>query len=564
MFEWEEYFEPHILERGRNYARRGAVQHINKQGDIIEAVVAGSEYYKVKLRYDGHFFSESYCSCPYAAGGSFCKHMAAVLYETDAGNEENHVQEEKTYAFCNEKDGISIVDLISSADRSQLEGMLLELAASDYKVESRIRAGLAGVSGTSDLTEMKNEIDNIFYAYSGRGNYIDYYGAMSFESDLTTYLRNETNRLFDDGEFYTAFELSMYAYVKLGNWDIDDDGEIAMISSCCYEIWQKAAWNCSDLERTLIKEWFLEHSEDGTVIDYMEDVLQNFLRYELASKEELREEIRQLDVLIEESKGSNKCKSIYTSYYGYSIEAVEFRMILMKRLGADEEEIDDFRKKNMCFQSVRKYYIQKAQSEGNIEEEIRLLNESKRLDADSSYLVHSYSVRLIELYHLQNDFSREKAERKLDFLSYHPAGLDEFRCYRDMCSEDEWNKERVELIRSRTDADKRCELLAEEKMLPELYNEIFKQNKKLNLLNKYGFLLAEDYSEPILHEYRDYVSSVAEYARNRSSYDELIRYLKRMQKYIGGKNMVRNLCREWIAKYPTRKVMVQELQKMIL
>ena len=127
----------------------------------------------------------------------------------------------------------------------------------------------------------------------------------------------------------------------------------------------------------------------------------------------------------------------------------------------------------------------------------------------------------------------------------------------------EWNKERVELIRSRTDTDKRCELLAEEKMLPELYNEIFKQNKKLNLLNKYGFLLAEDYSESILHEYHDYVSSVADYARNRSSYDELVRYLKRMQQYIGGKDMVRNLCREWIAKYPTRKVMVQELQKMM-
>ena len=128
----------------------------------------------------------------------------------------------------------------------------------------------------------------------------------------------------------------------------------------------------------------------------------------------------------------------------------------------------------------------------------------------------------------------------------------------------EWNKERVELIRSRTDTDKRCELLAEEKMLPELYNEIFKQNKKLNLLNKYGFLLAEDYSEPILHEYHDYISSVADYARNRSSYDELVRYLKRMQQYIGGRDMVRNLCREWIAKYPTRKVMVQELQKMML
>ena len=61
MLEWEEYFEPHILQRGRNYARNGAVQHIKKQGDTIEAVVAGSEYYKVKLQYDGHVIYESYC-----------------------------------------------------------------------------------------------------------------------------------------------------------------------------------------------------------------------------------------------------------------------------------------------------------------------------------------------------------------------------------------------------------------------------------------------------------------------------------------------------------------------
>ena len=47
------------------------------------------------------------------------------------------------------------------------------------------------------------------------------------------------------------------------------------------------------------------------------------------------------------------------------------------------------------------------------------------------------------------------------------------------------------------------------------------------------------------------------------AYDELIRYMKRMQQYEGGNDMVRELCREWIAMYPTRKVMVQELQTMI-
>ena len=45
MLEWEEYFEPHILERGRSYARRGAVKYISRHEDTIEAIVEGTEYY---------------------------------------------------------------------------------------------------------------------------------------------------------------------------------------------------------------------------------------------------------------------------------------------------------------------------------------------------------------------------------------------------------------------------------------------------------------------------------------------------------------------------------------
>ena len=410
MLEWEEYFEPHILQRGRNYARNGAVQHIKKQGDTIDAVVAGSEHYKVKLQYDGHVVYESNCSCPYAAGGNYCKHMAAVLYEAEETDEELLNTNEEENLFQCESKAISIKELISMADRNALETLLFELSCSDERIESRIRVSLAGVSGTIELKELKNEIDAIFFTYSDRGKFIDYHAAMGFADDLATYLENEIIHLFDNGAYYDAFELLVYAYVKLGNWDIDDDGEISMISNLCYEIWQKAARNCSDPERELMKAWFLEHSEDGTVIDYMQEMLQEFLRYELATKEELEDEIKGLDALIEESKGSNKCKSLFTYYYGYSIEAIEFRIILMKRLGADEEEVDAFRKKHMCFQSVREYYVQKARAAGNIEEEIKLLNESKKLDTESDYLRHAYSERLIALYHMKNDTVREKAE----------------------------------------------------------------------------------------------------------------------------------------------------------
>ena len=72
MLEWEEYFEPHILERGRSYARRGAVKYISRHEDTIEAIVEGTEYYKVKIRFSGCRIAESYCSCPYAAGTTCC------------------------------------------------------------------------------------------------------------------------------------------------------------------------------------------------------------------------------------------------------------------------------------------------------------------------------------------------------------------------------------------------------------------------------------------------------------------------------------------------------------
>ena len=565
MYEWENDFEPHILERGWRYARSGAVQYITRKKDVIEAVVEGSEYYKVQINYDGHYVLNAYCSCPYAADGNYCKHMAAVLYEIDNDGKDDYEFGETDYEEV-VSDGdtpISIDELISKADRSLLERILMNLAAGDEQIESRIRVMLAGVSDSADIEELEREIDNIFYAYSDRGGYINYHSAMDFCDDLISYLESKSNQLFDNDQYYDAFELAKYAYIELGNCDIDDDGEIAMISDICYKIWQRAVSDASDVERVLIKNWFVEHSDDGTVVDYMEDTLQDFLRYELASKDELKEEIEHLDKLIEESGESGKCNSVFSSHYGYAIEAIELRMILMKRLGASEEEIDRYRRKHMNFQSVRKYYLKKAQEEDDAEEEIRLLKQGKKLDSESAYLVHSYSQRLIELYHEQKDYQQEKTERREDFLAYQLSTMEEFRSYRKMCSDDEWEKEKSILIKSRSDVSRQCELLAEEGMKPDLFKLIFQQENRLNYLNKYGFLLAEEYAGPILQEYFAYVSGIAEHARNRSAYDELIRYLKRMRQYTGGTEIVQNLCKTWILKYPTRKVMVQELGELL-
>ncbi|MGX8688627.1 MAG: hypothetical protein ACSW8K_12635, partial [bacterium] len=126
-----------------------------------------------------------------------------------------------------------------------------------------------------------------------------------------------------------------------------------------------------------------------------------------------------------------------------------------------------------------------------------------------------------------------------------------------------WEKERSQIIGSRESAEQKCSLLAEEDLPEDLCQLIFEQKDIIRYLDKYGFLLADLYPDRILDQYETYVCEMAEGARNRAWYDELLRYLRRMQQYRGGKEAVERLCRKWILAYPTRKVMVSELGRML-
>ena len=563
MIGWKEELRPQILERGRKYASDGAVSDLKDENGRITALVRGSEYYKVDIRHVAGGVTDAYCSCPYAANGEWCKHIAAVLYSVESGEEkpEKSKESHKNHLGRSIHPVTPIRTIIESADRKELEAILIDLANSDIRVESIIRASLEPESPLG-AEQIKKEIDEVFYSYGDRFGFINYHNAFSFESDLDSLLTSGVRSLMESGRHMDAFDISTYAYVRLGNQDIDDDGEISLLSDTCYELWTEILMRCSPEEKETIRQWFMKHSGDGTVIDYMEDTLQDFLRYELASEDELRTEIRKLEKIISSSQGQTGCEKVYSSHYGYNVEAIELRNILAKKLGASDHEIEEYMRDHMSFRSVRNYFIEKAAESGDVSEEIRLLKESKKYDADSIYDVHAYSERLIEIYAAIGDHDSEKRERRDDITYYQNASLDEYKAYRDMCTNKEWLKERRRIIDSRESIEKKCEFLAEEKMLDELFNTIWEQEPKLELINKYGFLLAEKYSAEILDYYSQYISDLAEVACNRSRYDNMKRYLLRMAQYPGGEQLARCISAQWEAMYPTRKVMIQEMRKL--
>ncbi len=91
---WRSKFYGTILERGKEYYRRGMVHDVKVEEDTIRAKVGSTYFYDVLIdvNEDGTIGYMN-CDCPFCQSGKNCKHEAAVLFEVendpDLGKEEN-------------------------------------------------------------------------------------------------------------------------------------------------------------------------------------------------------------------------------------------------------------------------------------------------------------------------------------------------------------------------------------------------------------------------------------------------------------------------------------------
>ena len=253
---WKEIFENRILRRGLLYLRDGKVIGLTKSDKKVTALVKGTANYSVEIDFADELPVEMYCTCPYAASGQKCKHMAAVMYainpDVDRENKESTKRKKRQY--------------------NKLDPAL--------------------------LLQFKDDVDTIFRQYEDRTGFISYFRAMDFQVDIERYLYDTANRLIDSSLTTEAFDITTYVFLKLSNAAIDDDGQISSIASLCYDLWKQTIKVASQDERSQMKQWFLKYSKDESVIDYMQDYLISFIEEELATDDDRREKMDELDDVI--------------------------------------------------------------------------------------------------------------------------------------------------------------------------------------------------------------------------------------------------------------------------
>ena len=556
MSNWKDLFQEHILARGEAYYFEGAVLELHKTEHGYHAVVEGTEDYEVDIEMEGGRVCEMYCSCPYAENGNNCKHMAAVLFEIEEQNEEDILAE----GTCPDDQEKEVEEIIERISEEELRSFVKGIAAQDSEIRNIFMTRYAVKIDEKQMERLKQGVDQLVWEYGDRSGYIDYRNALDFCWALENYLEDKVDTLIERKCYGQAFALTNYVFQTIGNIDIDDsDGGTSQVANVCYDKWKKILENCSEEEKNEMFSWFMSHLSCDYVVDYMEDYMEDFLTHEFQNREMLEKMLKDLDERIEMQTSSTDCGSTWSARYGYENNIIK-RLELMERLGFSAEEIREYRRQHWRFSVVRELEIQENLNNGNLDEAIRILQESKILDKEYPGLIARYSEQLISIYETQPDKEVYKKELLYYVFECPQNNLVHIYKLKKVCTDKEWDGYREKILKSPKNYNILYPFMEKEGMYEPML-ECLKKETFIYNLDRYEKVLKEKFPEQVRDIYISYLRHEAERASNRNRYRELMKYLKKIRRYPRGKEKASEIAKNWRAVYYRRTAMMDEMQK---
>lgn len=561
MKNWQEYFLPRILERGWNYYKDGAVQSLTTTPTGYRATVSGTEDYEVEIELNGDEIAEMYCDCPYADDGNYCKHMAAVLYAVEeedvevfvSGNRGKSAQADKAKKSKNKKED-QIQEIVAAIPEEELRGIVISLARQDASFCNTLLTKY-GPRDPMMLVRLEKEVDEIGWRHFDQSGFVDYEEAYDYACELQDVLYEHVPELIGRNCLKEAFELTNHVFHEIGTRDMDDsDGGTMEVAGACYEMWRRILDASDEREEEEMIRWFQEHRK-WYVLDYLQDVMEEFMISEFGNEELLHEQLWDLDGQIRELEQSMD-KDWYAGYQ--CEEAVLRRISIMERLGYSRQDIRTYRDQYRQFSGIRMQEVREYQQDRDYDKAAEVLRESKELDKDKCGLVSDYSQKLIDIYERTGDQVSYRKELLWNVFHCGQSGLECLLKLKSVCTEQEWNGYREKYLEQSGREPVKFMLLEHEKLYGRLLAEIEREGW-ISRLDQYEKVLKEHFPERVRDMYIRYVQSQAERTSYRKMYKELVVYLKKIKRYPDGEKMARKIADEWKQKYRRRSAMMDEL-----
>lgn len=574
---WQKLFASHILERGYDYYCDGAVENIEIGRDDLRADVVGTEDYEVEISLNDGKVTDMYCSCPYAAGGNNCKHMAAVLYEwtadimdedepedTDNEDMDDDADAESMDLFepavtvCDyKKKSAAVEKLVTSAERDIVQAFLVSVLAEDKKLLLRFRNMVNKCATKEDVEDYFEQIDEIADRYLGRDHFINYYQAYDFMLELEEIIDKDVRRMIDNGSHISAFHVMNHIFVLLGNVDMDDSGgETSMLAEQIYQLWLELLTKVNAQDKRKMFIWFTTHM-DGSVIDYLEEYIEQIIMEEFKEPEYEQDKLSFMEEMIEKAE---KKDSGWSRDYAVGKWTVTYLKTLEEK-NAPEDQLEEICKKYWNNSGVRRYYIDRYFEKKEYDRVLQVLDESIELDKAYRGQVLEYNQKKKEIYRLQGNKSAYIEQLWKLVLEQSAGDLDIYKELKAQYSEKEWLIKREELFKKLPANAHIDRLYKEEKLYDRLLAYVLKSSE-LYAVQTYENVLKKEYPKQILSKYQGEVNKMASCTGNRKHYADLVALLRRMKRIKGGSEIVETIVEEWKIKYRNRPAMMDELSKL--
>lgn len=540
---WKYLFKPWILERGWAYYQDSCVKILQKGQGSVQAEVAGSEDYEVEiyLAYGKPVGME--CSCPYAAGGENCKHMAAVLYaaELDTENKElTSVPENATTEW---------IEAINSLPEEVLRDLLKEWASEDTELQERLILLHTGKTRKNSIIDWKTELMEMVWEVADQDDYVDYWDAYGLMTDMVDYMLRRLGPLMNGGAIMDAFHLVDTVFVTAADVEMDDsDGGLHMLFSHCADAWKTIFDAASEEQREEMHKIFWLNHACGVleiVLDEYDDIFLNLPWNETLQKQNLE----RLDREIQLCKKGDYHLSVYLS----------FRETIMRQLGADEKEVIAFWKQYADLSEARNRLLE-LYLQSDKEAAMALLLECKEIDKDAPYKLIQHSQKLVELY--RECGQKENYEKELRFLVLdckyiHMPYLQQLK---EITEPLQWRELFERLLAFARTWSERFVLLNMENRYQTMLEDIQKSGN-IHWLNQYEENLRQWSAEKIRDCYVEILKQEMQRATNRKQYWTVIQYLKKLKNYPEGEEITEALVQYWCQQHSNRSAMKDELRK---
>lgn len=506
--DWEKYFESDVLARGEDYYKKGRVLEFYEDGRDRTAVVLGTDEYTVHLQFrpDGTL-SGMDCSCPYADGGEYCKHMAAALFRNTFGENAGRMR----------KRASSGTETGKAAELNAYKEKFKNIAAG-FKTDGRVDSRYFGECAEYTWIKMKEYAD----ALTAEKRYAD------------------------------AFDITFYALKRIcpAAEYSETKKETDALISFAMDIWTPLL-EVPSAEKYIFRRLI---AYKGGEREYMiRRKTDRFLSEKFARPEYARQLLRHSDDELKE----------YTFHFSVSGNldcCLENRLLLLRNLNADEATFAAFREAYWRYGAVQKDYVEECIRSGKFREAERVLLEN--YGADNFVLFPGYCRQKLAAIYYETGEDDKYARILFDSVTAGRFDMAKFRELKELYTEEEWPDVRERVFATVRDRDFLPEMYAAEQLYDRLLRCV-RDPQDIWILNRYFGALAEACPERLLRKCGEILRGAVALGNAFYNYDGLAKILRKLPRVPGGRELAAELSREWREKYKRRRNLMAMLDRII-